>query len=189
MKSPHTDKKHTDEEGGIRIEGMSSSASDQSAPRLTPAPRSVTVVNWPLRDGGVRAWLMLILLGAAAAMAGMVVQSGLMGGLCFAALALAAWRLWIPVTFEFRSRGVLYRVLGVSRRIPWTRIVRLEVRRDALLLFGEDDPSQLAVLRSLYIRFNGQRDAIMAVVDYYTRARTAAASTLTYRTDNSSESQ
>ena len=109
---------------------MSSSAGDHSAPRSYTAPRSIRIVNWPLRDGGIRAWLMLLILGGSAACAGIIAQSGLMGGVCFVALAIAAWRLWIPVTFEFRSRGVMYGVLGITRQIPWTRIARYELRRD-----------------------------------------------------------
>lgn len=115
-----------------------------------------------------------------AAVAGVVAHSGLMGGGCFAALAIAAWRLWVPVTFEFRSRGVIYSVLGRSRRIPWTQIARYEVRPRGLLLFAEDDKSPLAALRSTYVQWNGQQAAIKEVVEFYTAARVSVASTKTF---------
>jgi hypothetical protein len=170
---------------------MSSSAKETSAIRPQQAPRSVRVVNWPLRDGGLRAWGMLFFLGLIATSAGLVAKSGLMGGVCFAALAIAAWRLWVPVTFEFRSRGVIYSVLGWSRRIPWTQIARYEDRPRALLLFAEDDTSPLATLRSIHVQWNGQRAAILEVIAFYTSARVSAPSTKTYidaTVENSKES-
>lgn len=159
---------------------MSSSAKETSAIRATQAPRSVRLVNWPLRDGGLRAWGMLFCLGLLAAGAGFVAQSGVMGGGCFAALSMAAWRLWVPVTFEFRSRGVIYSAFGRSRHIPWTQIARYEARPRGLLLFAEDDRSTLAALRSIYVLWNGQRAAIMEVVAFYTAARVSVASTKTF---------
>ena len=159
---------------------MSSSAKEPSASRPQPPPRSVRVVNWPLRDGGLRAWGMLIALGLMAAGAGVVAESGLMGGCCFAALAIAAWRLWVPVSFEFRSRGVIYGVLGRSWQIPWTQIARYEARPRGLLLLADDDTCSLAFLRSLYVSWNGQRAAILEVVTFYMTARGSTGSTRTF---------
>ncbi|MEX0818544.1 MAG: hypothetical protein WD070_03095, partial [Pirellulaceae bacterium] len=144
-------------------------------------PRSVRVVNWPLRYGGLRAWGMLIGLGLMSVGAGVVAHSGWMGGVCFAVLAMAAWRLWVPVTFEFRSRGVTYRAFGRPRQIPWTQIARYEIRPRGLLLFAEQDTSPLSALRSLYIEWNGQRAAILEVVAFYTTARVSVASTRTFQ--------
>ncbi|MBC8355403.1 MAG: hypothetical protein H8E66_25780 [Planctomycetes bacterium] len=162
---------------------MSSSAKEPSAIRPHQAPRSVRVVNWPLRDGGLRAWGMLIGLGLLAAGAGSVAQSGFMGGISFAALAIAAWRLWIPVTFELRSRGVISTVFGRSRQIPWTQIARYEVRPRGLLLFAEEDTGPMAAFRSVYIRWNGQRAAVLEVVAFYTTTRLSVASTRTFLKD------
>ncbi|MEO8497432.1 MAG: hypothetical protein ABI614_20365, partial [Planctomycetota bacterium] len=119
-------------------------------------------------------------LGVIAAVAGVVAQSGMMGGSCFAALAVAAWRLWVPVAFEFRARGVIYSVFGRTRQIPWTQIARYEVRPRGLLLFAEGDGSTLAALRSIYVLWNGQQAAIMEVVAFYTAARVSVASTKTF---------
>jgi len=103
-----------------------------------------------------------------------------MGGSCFAALAMAAWRLWVPVSFEFCSRGVIYSVLGRSRRITWTQIAHFEDRPRGLLLFLEDDTSPLATLRSIYVQWSGQRAAILEVIAFYTSARVSVASTKTF---------
>ena len=168
---------------------MNSSAKEPSANRLQQTPRSARVVSWPLRDGGFRAWAMLMGLGLIASGAGFIAASALMGGGCFAALAVAAWRLWVPVTFEFRSRGVIYTVLGRARQIPWTQIARYEVRPRGLLLFAEADTSPLAALRSVYIPWNGQRAAILEVVGFYTTMRVSVASTKTFTKETTENSE
>ncbi len=141
------------------------------------------VVNWPLRDGGIWAWAMLGGIVAIATCAGLVANSRAMGGVCFAALAIASWRLWLPVTFEFRSRGVVTRVLGRSRQIPWSQIARFEVRRHGLLLFADNDTSPIASLRAVYVRWNRQRSEILEVVRFYTTTRVSVASTRTFMKD------
>ncbi len=167
---------------------MSSSGNEPSVIRPQQAPRSVRVVNWPLRDGGWKAWGMLFALGLISAAAGGVAESGAMGGVCFVALATAAWRLWIPVTFDIRSRGVIYTVLGRSRQIPWTYIAGHEITRHGLRLFAEDKTAPWSVLRSLYIRWNGQRAAILEVVAFYSNTRVSVASTRTFSTESLDDS-
>lgn len=123
---------------------------------------------------------MVFTLGLMAASSAVIAQSRIMGGVSFAALVMVTWRLWLPVVFEFRSRGVAYGVLGRSRQIPWSQVARFEPKRHGLLLFAEDDRSPLAPLRSIHIHWNGQRAAILEVVKYYTSARVSVASTRTY---------
>ncbi|MCA9123320.1 MAG: hypothetical protein H6822_29330 [Planctomycetaceae bacterium] len=159
---------------------MSSNAKEATIIRPPQAPRSVVVVNWPLRDGGVGAWGMAIGLVLIAVVAGVISQSRVMGTVCFAALVTATWRLWLPVTFEFRSRGVIYTVLGRSRQIPWTHIARFEVRPRGVLLFPDIDLSPLASLRSVYVQWNEQKAAIMEVIKFYSSAQVSVASTKTY---------
>ena len=164
---------------------MSSSAKEASATRPPQTPRSVRIVNWPLRDGGIRAWGMVMILGIMATGAGLIAQSRLMGGVCFVTMAIAGWRLWVPVSFEFRSRGLIYSMLGRTRQIPWTQIARYEAKPRGLLVFAEDDRSPLATLRSIYIQWNGQRAAILEVVTFYTTNRVSVASTKTFLKESS----
>lgn len=132
---------------------------------------------------------MLIGLGLMASVAGAIAESGLMGGVSFAALAVAAWRLWVPVTFEFGSRGVIYSVLGRTRHLPWSHIARYEVRPRGLLLFAEADTSPLAALRSVYIPWHGQRAAILEVVGFYATTRVSVASTKTFTKESTGSSE
>ena len=158
---------------------MGNSTPEQPLIRSQQAPRSVEIVNWPLRDW-LGAWLVVAGMGLVAWGAGLVAQSTVMGGLCFVALAISAWRLWIPVTFEFCSRGVIYTVLGRTRQIPWTQIGRYEVRRHGLFFFPDKEPEPLSRLQSMYVRWNGQREAILEVVEFYTQARIPVASTQSF---------
>ena len=128
-----------------------------------------------------------MLLGISATAAGWMARSALMGGLCFVALALAAWRLWIPVTFEFRSKGILYSVFGRTRQIPWTRVARYEVRPRGLLLYADHAPPPLAALRSLFISWRGERTAILEAVEFYMHYAVSPASTHTYVREPSSQ--
>ena len=118
----------------------------------------------------------MLLLALASIAAGFIAESGPMAGLCFLALAAAGWRLWARVTYELASRGVSYTVLGRSRRIPWARLLRHEAHERGLLLFVDDEsPTRSTFL----IRWNGQREAILDVVNFYMRQRISVDSTRT----------
>jgi hypothetical protein len=101
------------------------------------------------------------------AFVGAVAQSHLMGGLAFLVLSLAAWRLWVPVTFDLSSKGILQRTLGSQRWIPWRYVARFECHRSGVLLLADSEKSLLSPLRSVFIKWNGQKQEIQRVVTYY----------------------
>ena len=151
---------------------MVESSPEKTVTRATKGSPSVLLVNWPLRDEGVRAWLMLALLAAAAAAAGGTVRSWPMGVLLFATLTIAAWRLWMPVTFEFGPKGVVQTVLGRRRRVGWAELTGYQIRRHGVLLLFDAEPGPLASLRGLYVRWHNQsqRDGLIETLDFYIRA-------------------
>ena len=102
-----------------------------------------------------------------------------MGLLVFAALGLAAWRLWIPVRFEFSSNGVIQTVMGRRRRIPWAEFDRYEIRRRGVLLLADADPSPLGALRGLFVRWQNQRDELLEILDFFVNARPNSQSSTT----------
>lgn len=156
---------------------MSSSPAEKTVIRPPlPTPRSVRVINSPLRDDTIRAATGILVLVLAATMAGFVAQSGPMGGLCFVALGIAGWRLWAPITYDLTSRGVIYSILRRTRRIPWAQIARFEERERGLLLFTDEEAT---VRGRIFIRWNGQRGAILDVVGFYMRQRVSVGSTRT----------
>jgi hypothetical protein len=146
------------------------------------APPSVQLVNWPLRDDGVRAWLMVTMFLAVAVVAASISRSPSMGLVVFAALALAAWRLWIPVRFEFSSNGVVQTVLGRRRRIPWAEFDRYEIRRHGVLLLADAETTPLGALRGLFVRWQNQRDELLELLNFFINARinSQASTTRTY---------
>lgn len=143
----------------------------------------MVVTNWPLRDEGLRAWLMLGLLAALAAAAGGAARSWPMAVFVLASLAVAAWRLWVPVTFEVGPKGLVQTALGRRRRIGWGELARCEPRRHGVLLLWEAEPGPLTPLRGLYIRWRdqSQRDALIETLDFYlSRRPNPQATTRTY---------
>ena len=97
---------------------MVGSSTARSLGRPGAPPPSLQIVNWPLRDDGIRGWLMVVLLVGVAAVAGEVAHSVPMGSVAFVALATAAWRLWIPVRFEFNTKGITETVFGPGAASP-----------------------------------------------------------------------
>ncbi|MFV1965031.1 MAG: hypothetical protein ACC628_06380 [Pirellulaceae bacterium] len=126
---------------------------------------------------------MALALVAVSAIAGHVSANAPMGLVVGVALALSVWRLWIPVRFEFSSKGITQTVLRRRRRIPWTEFARYEVRRRGVILFTESDASPLAAFRSLYVRWNDHREDLLELLDFFVKSRPEpqAATTRTYQ--------
>lgn len=161
---------------------MSRSSSSQSdfigQPRQLLAPEDIVVWNWPLRDEGLRSWVLL----AAAIMLTVLVWAiwGNPGFALFACgmFALALWRLWLPVKWELGLTGVTMVVLGFRRRIPWLSIARFELRDDGVWLFAD---REAAPQRGTFIGYAGERQRVRACIEYYLGTWTAASdSTLSF---------
>ncbi len=132
-----------------------------------PKPVELLLANWPLRDDGPLGWLVAIGAVAASVAVGWVAHSALMGVVSFAALSIALWRLWVPVTFELGPRGVVQIVLGRRRRIPWSSLARYQVRSRGVLLLADDGRGPAAALRGLFLRWGRHREVLLAVVERY----------------------
>jgi hypothetical protein len=132
-----------------------------------PKPVELLLANWPLRDDGPLAWLVVIGAVAASVTAGFVAQSAVMGVVSFLALSIALWRLWVPVTFELGPRGVVQILFGRRRRIAWSSVARYEVRRRGVLLLSEETQGPAAALRGLYVRWGRHREELLAVIAHY----------------------
>jgi hypothetical protein len=126
-----------------------------------------------LAEGGIQAGLLAAALTLAAAGIGIVtgsLPSVILGGTLVLA---AAWRFFIPVTFELTAMGISQQFLGLRRRVPWSSIDRAEICRHGLYVSLDGVP--LAPLRGLYVPWNQHREAVLALVDYYLpRTRQAA---------------
>lgn len=136
-------------------------------PALRVAPPDLRLVNWPLRDEGWRAWGLLTVLAAAATAVGWKLTSLPAGLLAGTALAVAAWRLWIPVTWELGYSGITETVLGRSVRIPWTSIAGWREYRAGVLLLPEADAAPILALRGRFVAWRSQRAELLALLEHY----------------------
>ena len=125
----------------------------------------------------------MLLFGLGSTMAGFVAQSAAMGGLCFVVLALAGWRMWVRMTYDLSSRGIICTVIGRSRQIPWAQIADCEIRKGGLTLYPINGRLFNARVGGIYIRWNEQREAILEVVEFYMRQRVSIESTRTHRVE------
>lgn len=134
-------------------------------------PEDVVIWNWPLRDEGLKAWIVLV---AAVVVVTLVWAIG--ANLVFelftcAMLALALWRLWLPVKWELGLTGVTMVVLGFRRRIPWLSVARYELRDAGVWLFADRAASPQ---RGTFIAYGGQKQRVQACIQYYLGTWTAA---------------
>jgi hypothetical protein len=104
-----------------------------------------------------------------------VTQSPLAGSFITAALAISVWRLFVPVTFDIGSRGIVQTLWSRQRRIPWHRVAGYEVLSRGVLLSPESERTALTPLRSIYVRWNDKKSELLEVLDFYLRWNDGAA--------------
>ncbi len=128
---------------------MSSASSRET---VVPPSRSLEFTQWPLRDEPLRSGAVLLGLLTPVLWAGWYTSQPWLPALAGPLLALTAWRLWLPVYYEFGPRGVTERVFRWQRRLAWREIGDLEYRRRGLILYPTPDRSALGMLRCLFVR-------------------------------------
>jgi hypothetical protein len=90
-------------------------------------------------------------------------------GIACGALAVVAWRLFVPVVFEASALGITQQVLGWRWRVPWQAIERAELgSRGVRLLFNE---SGRGLGRSLYLACPDELPAVADLLRYFLAGR------------------
>jgi hypothetical protein len=145
---------------------MSSAGTHERLTRFRNEGRDLRLVNWPLRQDGLRPWLLLAMLALAI---GVVIASGspVAGMASLVALLLSAWRLWTRVTFELGPRGIVQTIWGRSYRIAWREFARYQAFRKGVLLLVDIEPTPLDAFRGLFIRYDNRREEVLRAVDQY----------------------
>jgi hypothetical protein len=151
--------------------------------RIRVAPEEVTVVDWPLRQRPVASFVALAIAGGASWLVGALTNNGAVGLGVAAVLAVTLWRTWLPVRYEIGSGGIVQRVWRWRRRIPWTAILRYEVKGDGVLLLPDAAATPISALRGLYLHWIDRKVEVLANLDYYLQGwqGSARASTLGQR--------
>jgi len=135
------------------------------------APEDLAVWNWPLRDDGPKSWALLVAAVAVAALVWAIWGNPGFALFTYAMLALALWRLWVPVKWELGLTGISLVVLGFRRRIPWLAVARFELRDDGVWLFAD---REALPQRGTFIGYGGQKQRVQACIEYYLGTWTAA---------------
>lgn len=146
---------------------MNSVRSTKTSPSPTQSEDVVSLRNWPLRDDGPAAWLVLIAAVAISVGVGILSSSVIAGGVSMFALAVSLWRLWLPVRFEIGPRGIAQQVFGSRRLIIWRNIPRVEIREQGIIFHASSNPSRFALLRSIYVRDRDHRRAILDILERF----------------------
>jgi hypothetical protein len=113
----------------------------------------------------------MLLLGlGVTALAGAVGDLGA-ASLAGLAVAVALWRTWLPVAYEFGPHGVTQVVVRRRRVISWLAIGDYEFTPRGVLLFPQGAPTGWNAARGLFILWAGRRQEITDVVEYYLGSR------------------
>lgn len=112
---------------------MRSGAEFMSVP-MVPPPKEIRFLVWPLWHEGLSAWLTFAACLGVSALVFHTSHAWQWGLVAFAALQIAGWRLWLPVTYRFDDRGVHQRVLAGEQSFAWRSIARLELVDNTLVL-------------------------------------------------------
>jgi hypothetical protein len=117
----------------------------------------------PVREGGWR------LAAVVACLIGIPALVGWLYGPFFILLALVILSAslgiyFLPTHYTLFVGGLETRFLGVTRRFTWSQFRSYYPDRNGVLLSPFPRPSRLENFRGLFVRFHGNREAVMAVV-------------------------
>jgi len=112
-------------------------------------------------------WSLLLV----ATVAGVCVLAGIaFGGVGFALLSAALLgvslaRYFLPTQFELDAQGATVRLLGQARRVPWTRVRRVQRGARGVFLSPFERASRLDSFRGTFLRFAGNADEVVRFVE------------------------
>jgi hypothetical protein len=138
---------------------------EQHDPTPDALPASVRWQSWPLRDDPLRSLLLLAALAGLGALVWWVTGESYLGLLAAAAMAVALWRYFVPVTFEVGEQGIDRRRFGRQRHLAWEAIRQYETGPDGLLLLPRRDVSAMDYFRGQFIPWTTHRDEVLALVE------------------------
>ena len=130
-------------------------------------PRPVEFLSWPLLDEGPRAWLLAGAIPAAALLVYLAMDSAALAALSAGAMAVALWRLLVPIRYEINFLGVTQHVLRRRRHVPWKALGGYEIRDEGVLFLPRGGASPLGYLLALFVPWGGQREAMLVIVRRY----------------------
>jgi hypothetical protein len=130
------------------------------------ADPAIELLRWryhPVREGGPR------LVAVIAFLIGVPVILGALYGPFFVILSLvilggSLGTYFLPTVYVLYSGGLETHFIGVTRRFAWDQFRSFYPDRNGVLLSPFAAPSRLENFRGLFVRFSGNRDAVLAIV-------------------------
>jgi len=124
---------------------------------------------WPLCDRAPGSWLVVLLLLLVGLAVAAITGRAALGVLAAAALALALWRVFLPVRYEIGPAGVCHVILRRRSLLRWSEVGRVELRPDGVLLFDRKSSGPFDALRAVYLPCATHRDVVLRLVEKYFR--------------------
>jgi hypothetical protein len=124
-------------------------------------PKSLLLHRWPLRDEPRAAAGFAIITTLFVVLTLVATQSTVAACVVAMVLALAAWRTVLPVSYLIDSGGIEQHVLFLRRRVAWAAVARCEIWPDGVRLLRSASGHPLDALRSMFIPWQADRDAIL----------------------------
>jgi hypothetical protein len=123
----------------------------------------------PLRDDYPRSVALVAIVAGISVAVGVSFEAA--GWAAFSALVLgiSLARYFAPTDYTLDGEGVRARFLGRERRRPWSEVRGVYPHRDGVHLSPFARPSPLDPFRGIYLRFAGNRDAVLAICERHVR--------------------
>lgn len=132
------------------------------APPDGPAP-ALEWTSWPARDEGLRAVLLTLLLAGIVVL--LFLAFGQLGWIGAVLLPLSLARYYLPTQYGLSEKGLTLRFLGGTRLRRWESFRRYYAHRIGVHLSPFEAPSPLDPFRGQFVRFRGNRDAVIEILE------------------------
>lgn len=141
------------------------------APAPAATPGQLAWRSFPLRDDWPRSLLLVAIIAGVSVGIGFSFESAGWGALSLLVLCAALARYLLPTRYVLDDAGVSVAFLGAPRVRPWSDFRAFYPHRDGVHLSPFSRPSPLDPFRGVFLRFAGNREAVVAFV----RARLGSA--------------
>ena len=133
--------------------------------RRPTAPRPITWTVWPMGEVSPSiAFVAICVIGSSASTWWVTGKWVLALGVA-AAVAAAAWRAFIPHTYELNSLGLSIEVGGWRWRVAWRNIAAYELGKSGVYLAPRG--SRWPWLRGHYLPWKDRRAEVVSLLEYY----------------------
>jgi len=121
----------------------------------------LTWISHPVREEPARTWIIVLFVALTAAAVWLYAFNGYWAALSAAVLLFAVREWFLPTRYLLDETGATRYFLVFRHHKPWREIKRLSPDRHGLLLSPFPEPSRLDAFRGLYLRFSGNREAVL----------------------------